>query len=123
MKKETAKTSKAATKTTAKLLGGITQAQMDAWKAEHGDVFKIEVKVSGNDLAVCYLRKMTRQEKTYAAQQLAKSDVYGVGDFILRNCRLGGDKRFDTNDQVFDSAVLVAGNLFDFLPAELSEVV
>ena len=43
------------------LIGEVTADQINAWKEQHGEVFAI--KVNGH---VCYLRKPTRRELSFA---------------------------------------------------------
>jgi len=105
-----------------KVHGVLSAKEIEVLKKKHGELFKIVVDLNDNEQAVCYLRGLTRNDKSYVAQKMAKSDIYEVGKYILANCKVGGDKRFETDDKVYDSAVLTAGDLFDFLPAELSKV-
>ena len=53
--------------------GTISKAQIDAWKKEHGSVYKLEVKVSENDkrVAICAnLLVTTRQQRLVCTQRI-----------------------------------------------------
>lgn len=106
--------------TPAMLPGGVTQAEADRWKAEHGKVFQIAVDVTEKDKAVCYLKPLSKAQKSFAATMMAKSEIYDMGEFMLNNNLIGGDPRFTQEGNVRDSAIIAAGNMFDFLPVKVT---
>ena len=66
------------------LIGEVTADQINAWKEQHGEVFAI--KVNGH---VCYLRKPTRRELSFATTA-GKNDPLKFNETLLRGCWLGG---------------------------------
>lgn len=102
--------------------GTILKAQIDAWKKEHGSVYKLEVKVSENDKAVGYLRKPTRNHKATALSMYAKDKILECGEFIRNNCWLGGDERLLKENDIADSAAIQASGVVKFLDGSLGEI-
>ena len=103
-----------------KLPGGVTAAQMDAWKKE-GPVHIVEVEINdGKEKVVGYFREPNRTEYGTAAQIFQKSSPLAVGEFLLNNCKLGGDERIWTVDKIYMSAAIAAQELIDFFPARIS---
>lgn len=111
-----------ATKNTAKLAGGITQAQLDQWKKEHEEIHVITVEVSKKDKAVGYLRPLQRHEYGLALQAYNKKSPIAAAELVLNNCWLGGDERIMKEDKVYISAATAAQELVDFLPSSISKV-
>lgn len=74
-----------------------TPEQIAAWKAEHVYVYKLK---SNNADKVCYLRKPTRQELSFASTAGA-TDALKFNDSILKSCWLYGDEEIKTNDTLF----------------------
>ena len=71
----------------------LTADQITALKAQYGELFVIEVKVSADDTAVAYLKPADRNVMAYALQRIAKDQMVEPGEFILTNCFVGGDER------------------------------
>ncbi|KMQ70311.1 MULTISPECIES: hypothetical protein [Chryseobacterium] len=75
----------------------ITQKQIDAWKAEHGEIAKITV---GGKTG--YVKKPTRQTLGYATTAGAK-DPLAFNEIILKQSWLGGDEEILTDIGLFMS--------------------
>jgi len=69
--------------------------QIEAWKAEHGDVFRFSSKKYDK---AAYFRKPTRKEMSYISQI---KDGVKFNEALLKTCYLGGDKDIQSNDDIF----------------------
>lgn len=72
------------------------QNQINAWKAEHGEIFYFKV---GDDKE-CYLKKPSRQTLSYAAVA-AQTDPLQYNEVILNDCWLAGDEDIKTDTGLF----------------------
>ena len=82
------------------LIGEVTADQINAWKEQHGEVFAI--KVNGH---VCYLRKPTRRELSFATTA-GKNDPLKFNETLLRGCWLGGSEAIRRDDDKFMGCLL-----------------
>lgn len=80
------------------MVGQATPEQIEAWKAEHGEVFAIIVEDS-----VLYVRKPTRKDLSYASAS-AKNGGLDYIEALMKNCKLGGDETIITDDGKFMGA-------------------
>ena len=80
------------------LVGQATPEQIEAWKAEHGEVFAIIVEDG-----VLYVRKPTRRDLSYASAS-AKNGGLDYIEAVMKNCKLGGDETIITDDGKFMGA-------------------
>ncbi|QKG57006.1 hypothetical protein GKZ68_10430 [Hymenobacter sp. BRD128] len=71
----------------------VDQAQLDAWKAQYGDIFQISVALNDSDTATAYLKPADRNVMAVALMRVAKDQMLEPGEFILTNCFIGGDER------------------------------
>lgn len=83
---------------TKQMVGQATPEQIEAWKAEHGEVFAIIVEDS-----VLYVRKPTRKDLSYASAS-AKNGGLDYIEALMKNCKLGGDETIITDDGKFMGA-------------------
>ncbi len=83
---------------TKQMVGQATPEQIEAWKAEHGEVFAIVVEDS-----VLYVRKPTRKDLSYASAS-AKNGGLDYIEALMKNCKLGGDETIITDDGKFMGA-------------------
>ena len=74
-----------------------TPEQIAAWKKEHLYVYALK---SVNADKICYLRKPTRNELSFASTAGAQ-DALKFNDSILKSCWLHGDEEIKTNDALF----------------------
>jgi hypothetical protein len=91
----------------------IDQAQIDQWKEQHGEVFKMDIE--GH---VAYLKKPDRKTMSYATS-VASKDPIKFNEILLKGCWLGGDEKIQTDDTLFLSAGQVIGNLMEVKEATL----
>lgn len=94
----------------------ITQAQIEQWKAQHGEVFKISVGKK-----VCYLRKPSRKALSYAALS-AQTDPLKYNEVILNDCWLAGDEEIKTDNGLFLSVSQKLPSLIEIKEAELEKL-
>ena len=92
-----------------------TPEQIAEWKATHGDVYQIMVE---EDDKVCYLRKPTRKELSFAST-VGTQDPMKFNELILKNCWLGGDEEIHTNDALFLAVSTQLDKVLEFKKAEL----
>lgn len=94
----------------------ITQEQIDAWKKEHNDVFKIEV--GGK---TCYVKSPDRKTMSYASN-IGTKDPIKFNEVILRNCWLGGDEEIKTDDALFLGAGTVLAEIIQVREASIEKL-
>jgi hypothetical protein len=92
----------------------VDQQQIDAWKQQHGEVFKLEIE-GGH---VAFVKKPDRKTMSYASS-VASKDPIKFNEILLNGCWLGGDETIKTNDTLFLSAGQVLGNLMEVKEASL----
>ena len=80
-----------------KLQGAAEQAQIDKWKALHGEVFAIT-----GDGKICYIKKPDRKVMAYAYS--FQNNPIKAAETFLNSCFLGGSEDFKTDDELFLSA-------------------
>lgn len=73
----------------------VTKEQIEAWKKQHGDVFKIEVEGR-----IAYLKSPDRKTLSFAGAAGIK-DPFKFNEVILKGCWLAGDMELQTNDGLF----------------------
>ena len=94
----------------------LTPDQIEAFKAEYGEIFKIEVE----DKA-CFIHKPTRQILDLAmTSSTKKSSLFN--ETILRNCWLAGDKDMVLKDDYFMGAGAVLDEVIQFKTAQLKKL-
>jgi hypothetical protein len=74
-----------------------TPEQIAEWKAMHVNVYALKATASNK---ICYLRKPTRQELSYATKA-SETDPLNFNSSILKSCWLWGDEEIQTNDSLF----------------------
>lgn len=90
------------------------QNQINAWKAEHGEIFYFKV---GNDKE-CYLKKPSRQTMSYAAVA-AQTDPLQYNEVILNECWLAGDEVIKTDTGLFLSISQYLPGLVQMVEVEM----
>lgn len=94
----------------------LTPEQIEEFKKEYGDVYKIEV-----DDKVCFIHKPTRQILDLAnASSTKKTSLFN--ETILKNCWLAGDKDMVNVDDYFFGAGNVLGEIIKFKEAQLKKL-
>ena len=95
------------------LIGHATPEEIEKWKKEYKDVLAVIVEEH-----ICYLKKPDRTVMAYASTALKDSPFQYVEE-IFNNCKIGGSKIFDTDDDYFMSAMQVVNELVEVKKAEL----
>ena len=98
------------------LVGQATVAVIDEWKKRHGDIYAI--KVDGH---VCYLRKPTRRDLSFASSA-GKKDPLKFNETLLRDCWLGGSEAIRRDDDKFMGASGVLDKIIPDAEAELEKL-
>ena len=98
------------------LVGQATVAEIDEWKKRHGDIYAI--KVDGH---VCYLRKPTRRDLSFASSA-GKKDPLKFNETLLRGCWLGGSEAIRRDDDKFMGASGVLDKIIPDAEAELEKL-
>lgn len=93
----------------------ITEAQIDAWKKKHGEIQEITVAKDGEKYKAI-VRKPTLDD-ILMSEELAKDDTIKQNLFLFKNCHLGGDSEFNTDDELRFAASNEVAKLFRFLKA------
>jgi len=109
-----------------KYIGAVDQAQLEAWKKKHGDIF--EIIIEGH---IGYLKPVDRKVMIYALTKLDITFSEGKkmnlgqmvqsGEAILQNCWIGGSEEILKKDDLFISAAMEASYLVTFKNAELKK--
>ena len=98
------------------LVGQATVAEIDEWKKRHGDIYAI--KVDGH---VCYLRKPTRRDLSFASSAGKKAPLK-FNETLLRDCWLGGSEAIRRDDDKFMGASGVLDKIIPDAEAELEKL-
>lgn len=78
---------------------GPSKEQVEAWKREFGDVFRLDVDGG----YTCYLKKPTRRIYSMALSQGQKSPMR-FNEIIINNCWITGDEQIREEDDLFYAA-------------------
>lgn len=92
----------------------VLQKQINAWKAEHGEIFYFKV----GENKECYLKKPSRQTLSYAAMA-AQTDPLQYNEVILNDCWLAGDEIIKTDTGLFLSISQHLPNLVQMVEVEM----
>lgn len=79
--------------------GGVTEAQIDAFKREHGKVYRVDI-VDGEDTHVGYFRRPDFQT-IKAITKISKTDEVEAGKVMFNNCWLGGSEELRKDAVLF----------------------
>lgn len=111
-----------ATKTEKKELlpGGVTAAQINAWKKQHKEVYKVSVDDDGK-LVVGYFKKPDLAVIS-AASRFAKSDPVKSGQIIFESCWLSGDVELKEVEELQASCFGKLAELFKLREASLEKL-
>ncbi len=106
-----------------KIPGGVTQAQIDMWKAQHGSVSLVQVPLNdqGTSLASAYVRKPNLTDLS-AATAVQENDPMLAGQILFDNCYLGGDPEVSSIDEVKLSVIVALKSIFKVRVAAIKEV-
>lgn len=79
--------------------GGLTDAQVEAWKQTHRKSFAIEI-VDGDEVHVGYFKRPTLATLK-AVTKVVKTDEVEAGKVMFDNCWLGGSEELRTDALLF----------------------
>lgn len=79
--------------------GRLTEAQVEAFKAQHRKSFAIEIK-DGNEVHIGYFKRPTL-ETLKAVTKVARTDEVEAGKVMFDNCWLGGSEELRTDALLF----------------------
>ena len=79
--------------------GDLTEAQVDAFKAQHRKCFAVEIQ-DGDEVHIGYFKRPTL-ETLKAVTKVAKSDEVEAGKVMFDNCWLGGSQELRTDALLF----------------------
>ncbi len=94
----------------------VTQEQVENWKKQHGDIFKLKIEDKE-----CYLKTPDRKTLSFASS-IATKDPLKFNEILLNNCWLGGDEEIKTNDSLFLAAASKLSDLIEVKEAELEKL-
>lgn len=84
-------------------------AKLANWKTQHREVTEIRVQIAEGDEAIGYIHNPDRNIIAYSLTRIMNKQVLEGGEFILRNCWLGGDERLNPDSSAaYDPAVVAA---------------
>lgn len=89
------------------------QEQIEQWKKQHGEIFKLIV-----DDKVAYLKKPSRKVLSYASS-IGTKDPMKFNEIILNECFIGGDEDIKTDDSYFLAAASKLADIIEVKEAEL----
>lgn len=104
-----------------KTVGQVAQEQIDAWKAQYGDVYSITTEDAQESLHVCYLKKPKRKHIS-AATIAGKVDPLKFNETLMRECWLGGSEAIRTDDDMFMAAGGVLTDIVQIREAQLEKL-
>lgn len=91
----------------------VTQEQINAWKNEFGDVYKISVEDKD-----CYLKRPSRKTLAYASS-VATKDPIKFNEIILNGSWIAGDEEIKTDDTLFLGVSAKLAEIIEVKEAEL----
>lgn len=75
----------------------VNKEQIEAWKREHGTVFRYTATKEGSEPKVGYFKKISPQVMD-AYESLMKRSKLMADDAVINSCWLGGDEEIVKND-------------------------
>lgn len=100
--------------------GGISEEQINKWKAAHGKVVRIDV-ADGDDLHVAYFHRPSLETMS-AVAKLSKTDEVNAAGVLYDNCLLGGSAAMRQDGLLFMAAMAQLGRLMNSCMGSLKNV-
>jgi len=103
------------------LFAGVSQEQLDEWKAKYKEVHIITVKLNEHETLTGYFKKPGRDVMANCVNMAQDKKVFEAREFLLLNTWIGGDKTITTN---FDASITAQTKLWasiNFLTAEATK--
>ncbi|MCM1224158.1 MAG: hypothetical protein NC548_57870 [Lachnospiraceae bacterium] len=91
--------------------GGVTEQQIEAWKAKHKKVARVDI-VDGDDTHIGYFKRPDFAT-VKAITKLAKTDEVEAGKVLFDNCWLGGSAELRTDAVLFMAVQAQLGGLIN----------
>jgi len=88
-----------------------TPEQIAAWKEQHGTLTAISVTVAEGDVAVAYLKEADRNVMAFGLTKMANDRIVEAGEFVLKNCFIGGDERLKLTGPAAETKPQVAASI------------
>ena len=107
-----------AAETAPALIGQATEAQIDAWKRKHTNIFAIEA-----DGHVAYFKSPDRQTIGMAMSlSNGGSDGMKFNNLLFDNCWLGGSEEIKTSDRLYLPASAHMRQMIDVAEAQIKKL-
>lgn len=97
-------------KTSLTIDGGVTEQQIQQWKAQHGKVIRIDV-VEGEECHIGYFKRPSL-ETMRATASIGKTDEFKSSEVMFDNCWLGGSEYLRKDAVLFLETVKQLSTLF-----------
>lgn len=91
--------------------GGITEAQIKAFKSKHGKIYRVDV-VDGNDTHIGYFRRPDFPT-IKAITKISKTDEVEAGKVMFDNCWLGGSEELRKDAVLFMAVQAQLGKMLN----------
>ena len=104
------------------LPGGVTPAQLGAWKQRWGEVYAFSIKSDDEGTVVTGYFKKPDLITIAASATKAEADPVGSGIIVFENCWLGGDESIRTNDEQKFAAIREVNKLFRIRAVEVKKM-
>lgn len=103
------------------LFAGVTQEQLDEWKAKYKEIHIITIKVDESTSITGYFKKPTRDIMANCVNLAQDKKVFEAREFLLLNTWIGGDKTITTNPDAAMPAQTKLWASLNFLTAEATK--
>lgn len=91
--------------------GGITEAQIEAFKGKHGKVYRVDI-VDGEETHIGYFRRPDFQT-IKAITKISKTDEVEAGKVMFDNCWLGGSEELRKDAVLFMAVQVQLGKMLN----------
>jgi hypothetical protein len=103
------------------LFAGVTQEQLDGWKAKYKEVHIITVKLDDDESVTGYFKKPGRDVMANCINLAQDKKIYEAREFLLINTFIGGDKKITTDFDISVTAQTKLWTSINFLTAEATK--
>ena len=100
--------------------GGVTEAQIEAWKGKYRKVVRIDV-VDGEELHIGYFRRPAI-DTLKAVGAISKKDEMEAALVLAKNCWLGGSEALLTDGVLFTGTAKELGALMNATQSSLKNL-
>lgn len=92
----------------------VSAEMIEAWKKQHGDIFKLDVEGK-----ICFLKSPDRRTLGFAS---STKDTFKFNEIVLKNCWLAGDEEILKDDSYFLAACSKLDGIIQVKQAELEKL-